>query len=252
MKSCIVKIKFKNNIPGSSNISNICNKLSAPSIYKQFSMSNFDLCNFAVSDALPYDADQLFVPKPAIITDELKKLNITDQKALRTIHYIELDQIQQYLSGTYDYLRASKRTFGSFFRQGRTFFRVDKNAGVYFIASFERHNQIENFVDFIKEYILLSITVECEVVICETPSILSVLLDKKTTMRLTLATLPSNVSKSILCEICDNASYIIFEKSTDEGYKICYIKAGAVISSKSIDQYNQIHNCCISIGYLEV
>ena len=233
MKSCIVKIKFKNNIPGSSNISNICNKLSATSIYKQFSMSNFDPCNFAVSDALPYKADQLFVPKPAIITDELKRLNITDQKALRTIHYIELDQIQQYLSGTYDYLGASKRTFGSFFREERTFFRVDKNAGVYFIAYFERYTQLEDFVNFIKDYILLSITVECEVVVCETPNFLSVLLDKKTTMRLTLATLPTNVSKSILCEICDNASYIIFEKITEEGQKICHIKAGAVISSNS-------------------
>lgn len=250
---CIIKIRFDGDVPRCNSIMSLCQYLTSTDIRSAFTLNvpNKRIC--AISDALPYVGDDYFVPKPAVITERLKDIDITSQKALRTINYIELSKLNQYFTGEFNYLQASKRTFGSFYRKEKSYFRMDDNTGLYCILLNATEGMILAFEEVISQYIMLQLEVRVLTeVIYSLPELLLASLIKSTRKRLTLSLLRTDVPGAVLSDMCNNAAYTIIEKKglTDKN-KMCYIKAGAVMLSKYLDEYNRGNLTCISIGCLE-
>ncbi len=250
---CVVKIKFDGDISGCNSMMNLCKKLTSIDMHCVFEHNDLSKGVCAISNALPYVDNDYFVPKPAAITEKLKEIDITSQKALRTINYIELSKLSQYFAGEFDYLQASKLTFGSFYRKDKSYFRMDSNTGIYFILLDANEKMIAAFEAFVAQYIMLQFGVNvCTQVIYSLPKLLAISLSNNTKKRLTLSLLRTDVPDKILNDLCNDAAYTIIEKQdlTDKN-KICYINAGAVMNGKSLDAYNRDNVACISLGCLE-
>lgn len=252
----LYKVVISKEIQRFNSIASICSRLSSEELYRTFVKKNnhLDLNNISVmlSDALPFIGEKYFIPKPAAIIDGLTTLDITNQKALRTIDYIEISEIKNYFSGTYDYLAATKNKFGSFKKTSEgTMFKFVSNAGLYVIIDCDNAYVLKLFVSFLRKYILelfdINIDISEQVV---KDAVLENRFKKISKYKIALSSLYTGVTENTLFAVCNNASYIVVEKQlTGDESKLCYLKSGAVISQEGLKTYNSSHQPgCIAIG----
>lgn len=256
MSLLMYKIVFSQKVKNFNSIASICSKISSEEMYRSFTKQNknldFSKISIFLSDAMPYIDELYYIPKPAAIISGLKNLDITNQKALRTISYIEITEVENYFLGTYDYLGATKNRFGFF---GKTdegiYFNFAQNAGLYVIIDCDFSEVINLFGAFLRQFIFERIA--SGVNIFEQSADRSFFNSKITEnkeYRISLSSLSTDVSEFTLGEVCENASYIITEKQlTGDICRICYLRPGAVISNKGIQIYSENHQPgCITIG----
>lgn len=256
MSFLIYKMVFSKEIKGFNSVAGICNGLSAEELYRSFKRKykgiDFSDVSIAMSDGMPYIDEQYYIPRPAAIIRGLRLLNITNQKALRTISYIELTNLENYFTGTYDYVEATKKNFGSFKKtEDGTFFTFAQDSGLYIIFNCNSGVVSNQFKSFLSQFILEQFNTD--VYITEHSAndyLLNVIANEKTEYRISLSSIFTDVSDEILRSVCANASYIVTEKQLQgDSCKVCYLKSGAVITDTGIKLYDKNHQpCCISIG----
>ena len=135
----IIKIEFSQGVcSGMKSVSAICKKLSAKYLrslilayLKPLNPELWDNC--AVSNTMPFQCGQLYVEKPALITEGLLDLSLADHKFHRVMKYLKLSELRNFLDGSYDFARNAKTSFGHYHKTTENeYFAFSEGSGLYF------------------------------------------------------------------------------------------------------------------------
>lgn len=135
----IIKIEFSQGVcPGMKSVSAICKKLSAKYLrslilayLKPLDPELWDDC--AVSNTMPFQCGQLYVEKPALITEGLQDLSLADHKFHRIMKYLKLSDLRSFFDGSYDFARNAKTSFGHYQKTAENeYFIFSEGSGLYF------------------------------------------------------------------------------------------------------------------------
>lgn len=252
-KYMMCKIELKGDLVGFNSMATLCQNLSIGFFCHHlqkaiFHSGCFQKCGtYMVSDFLPFDGDLYYIPKPETITPGLKTITITEQKALRTIRYIPVNDLNAYLDGQYDYLGASKNFFGKIVARDRqTAFRPDDGNGIYFIFHCNSQAFFDLFDDKVDEYLSGIPGLNYSKVWQSLPGFYSDALHNNAQHRLSLSSLQSDIDKQVLEQVCDNATFAVQERTvlrinaaTVFEKSICIIPSGACVSHEGLCSYNE-------------
>lgn len=122
----IVKVFFKNNVFwGAKSLGDIC---------KIMNISGF-------ASFYPFCKKVQYIPKPALISDELLNLSLANHKYHRFMRYLAIPDIREYFGGSYAFAEKSNFSFGEYeFEDGVMKFTFHDQCGVYAL--------IENMNDY--------------------------------------------------------------------------------------------------------
>lgn len=135
----IVKIEFlQASCPGMKSVSAICKKISAKNLralilthLKPLNPEVWGDC--AVSNLMPFQCDELYVEKTALITEGLQDLSLADHKFHRTMKYLKISDLRSFLDGSFDFARNAKTSFGHYQKtEENEYFVFSEGSGLYF------------------------------------------------------------------------------------------------------------------------
>ena len=211
----IVKVYFKNNVClGYKSLIDICQIMSFPGV------SNF----------FPFCKKELYIPKPALISNKLLNLSLVDHKYHRFMRYLAISDINDYFSGTYSFAEKSNFSFGNYNLDNEKMkFTFIDNCGVY--AVIEDESNIDISIQGIKKIIKNRIESANEIEI-EFDSMTGIVEGKgEQHFYILLNDLETkHFSKAELEELLENASYHI---AYDKENGVC-IRAGACFKTRPL------------------
>ena len=249
----LCKIELQSDVLGFNSMTALCQKCSIGYFWNHLQKAilrsgYFQKCGtYMVSDFLPFDKSHYYIPKPETITPGLKTLTITEQKALRTIRFIPITDLDAYLSGQYDYLSASKNFFGKIVAQGgQTSFRADNGTGIYFVFCCNNQAFFDLFDKQVDEYLSgipgLFYSKKWKTL----PGYYSEALYSNTQKRLSLSSLQSDIDMIVLENICNNATFAVQERTvlridaeSASEKNICIIASGSCVSYEGLCSYGE-------------
>ena len=122
----IVKVYFKNNVLwGFKSLGDICKTMTVP----------------GCSAFFPFYQNELYIPKPALVSNELLDLSLADHKYHRFMRYLAISDINEYFNGTYSFAEKSNFSFGKYSFEGdKMKFSFRDYCGVYAVIGEENNN----------------------------------------------------------------------------------------------------------------
>lgn len=147
----IIKIEFSRGIcPGMKSVPAICKKLPAKYLrsliiehLKPLDPELWDYC--AVSNTMPFQCGELYVEKPALITEGLQDLTLADHKFHRIMKYLRLSDLRSFFDGRYDFALNAKTSFGHYQKtEEKEYFVFTEGSGIYFCLKTARNLSPKN------------------------------------------------------------------------------------------------------------
>lgn len=147
----IIKIEFSQGIcPSMKSVPAICKKLPASYLrsliiehLKPMDPELWDDC--AVSNTMPFQCDELYVEKPALITEGLQDLTLADHKFHRIMKYLRLSDLRSFFDGGYDFALNAKISFGHYQKvEEKEYFVFTEGSGIYFCLKTARNLSPKN------------------------------------------------------------------------------------------------------------
>lgn len=211
---------------------------------------------WGVSGFFPYKGNDYYIPKPALITENLQTLSTAEKKALRFTHYVNCLNLKEYFGASYDYMEATKEKFGYIsHKEGDSFFKFEEKAGIYCIISADDRDILQSLVELLKDSFAMvaenQLKTTVKFTIEDVPSLMLEELDGSSPHCITLSQIETSQFDNELDALCNDGAYQIREKrsvfneSTGEvsTENSCVIEAGACVTRTSITCINQSAAC---------
>lgn len=211
---------------------------------------------WGVSGFFPYKGKDYYIPKPALITENLQTLSTAEKKALRFTHYVNCLNLKEYFGALYDYMKATKEKFGFLsHKAGDPFFEFEEDAGIYCIISADDRDLLQILEELLKDSFDIvaedQLKATVKFTIEDVPRLMLEELDGSSSHCITLSQIETSQFDNELDALCNDGAYQIREKrsvfneSTGEvsTENSCVIEAGAYVTRTSITRINQIAAC---------